>query len=223
MSDSLVSDISLNHNTVQDAVTNRIRSLILTRTFKPGDRLIQKELAAQLGVSRTPVREALHQLATEGLVTISPYRGAAVVEFAPEELEGIYHVRIALEGYASRLATSHITDEEIAGLKGIMSEMRVAFQERDPELMLDCNRRFYLHFYRATRQQRLYDMIVSHLDLSRQYRRLYFYLDHLYVSTIAEHEELVEAIEARDLDRVEQSARSSLEATLRGLITSLQT
>ena len=216
-------DITLEHNTILYAVTDRLRSLILTRTLRPGDRLIQKELAAQLGVSRTPVREALHQLASEGLVTISPYRGATVMEYAPEELEAIYHVRIALEGYGARLATQHITNEEIEYLKELIAEMRAAFSEHDPEVLLDSNRRFYLHFYQATRQQRLYDMIVSHLDLSRQYRRLYFYLDHLYRHTIEEHEELVNAIEKRDVDAVEHAVRTQLEATLNGLVTSLQT
>lgn len=214
--------LSLDRQTVLTAVADQIRTLILTRRLKPGERLIQNDLAVQLGVSRTPVREALQLLASEGLVTISPYRGASVTEFALNDLEGIYHVRIALEGYAGRLATRHITDEEVERLRELVAKMKEAFEQHAPDKQLEINRQFYVCLYQATRQQRLYEVVINYLDLSRQYRRIAFYLEDLTINILKEHDEILAAIERRDEDAVEQLLRVGLENTLASLRRSLE-
>lgn len=213
--------LALSHDTILATVVDHIRRLILTRQLKPGDRLVQNDLATQLGVSRTPIREALQQLAKEGLVTISPYRGASVASLEPNEIEGIYHVRIALESYAARLVARNITEDEVAILKTILGEMQNAYADGEPDVLLEVNRRFYLQMYKATRQQRLYDMIINHLDLSRQYRRLYFYMEHLAANTVAEHEQILRVIASGDEDDAETTIRTGLELTAQGLLQSL--
>jgi DNA-binding GntR family transcriptional regulator len=215
-------ELTLSRHTVMTAVINRLRRLILTRQLKPGDRLVQDELASRLGVSRTPIREALQQLASEGLVSISAYKGASVAAFAPDDIEAIYHVRIALEGYAARLVAANISHREIERLQSILEEMKRAFREGEPEELLEVNRRFYVNLYRAIRQQRLYDLIINHLNLSRQYRQLYFYLDDLAANTIDEHEKLLQAVSQGDRDAAEMLVKTGLEATVEGLIRSLQ-
>ncbi|MCC6617328.1 MAG: GntR family transcriptional regulator [Anaerolineae bacterium] len=212
----------LSHDTILTAVANRLRRLILTQQLKPGDRLVQNDLAAQLGVSRTPVREALQQLATEGLVMISPYKGATVAEFAPEEIEAIYHVRIALESYAARLVARNITDEEIDQLHSVLDAMKHAYVEGNADKLLDVNREFYVTLYQATRQQRLYDMILNHIDLSRLYRRMYFYLGHLAVNTVTEHTKIVDVVAQHDEDEAELMIRMGLEETAVGLVQALR-
>ena len=213
--------LGFSHHTMQESVVDYLRHLILTHQFAPGERLVQSDLADQLGVSRTPIREALHQLASEGLVTLSRYKGAAVTEFSPVELEEIYHVRIALESYAARLATERITDEELCELRRLVRQMREAFEARDRPRLQEVNRQFYICLYTATRQQRLYELTMNHLDLSRQYRRIYFYIDHLAANTVTEHERLLEALERRDAEEVERLTRLALQATLDGLKESL--
>lgn len=208
------------HQPVLAAVIRDIRLLILSRQIKPGERLVQNDLAAQLGVSRTPVREALQQLAREGLVTLSPYRGASVTAFEPAEIEAIYHVRIALESYAARLVARNITPAEIKALRGIHADMLRVYEDGEPDALLEVNRQFYAQMYQATHQQRLYDMIMNHLDLSRQYRRLYFYIAHLAANTVAEHDRIIRVIQSGDEDAAEAMIRSGLEATLQGLLRS---
>jgi DNA-binding GntR family transcriptional regulator len=215
-------EAALNHNTVLTGVVDHLRKLILTRKLPPGQRLVQSDLAARLGVSRTPIREALHQLATEGLVTISPYRGASVASISPDDLEAIYHVRIALESYAAHLVIRNITDEEIEQLKPLVAAMQQAFRDGKADEMLEINRQFYLQLYQATRQTRLYEVIVHYLDLSRQYRRLYFYFDHLAAYSIDEHEQLLKALEQRDEETAGLILGGGLEKSSASLLESLR-
>ncbi|MBK8020650.1 MAG: GntR family transcriptional regulator [Chloroflexi bacterium] len=216
-----LSDLTLSHDTILAEVVAELRRLILSRAYKPGDRLVQNDLAEQLGVSRTPIREALHQLAKEGLVTISPYRGASVASFEPADLEGIYHIRIALESYAARLVARNITSQEIATLREILAEMERAYNDGEPDVLLEVNRKFYMHMYQATRQPRLYEMIINHLDLSRQYRRLYFYIEHLAANTVQEHVKMIEAMASGDENAADMLMRTGLEATAKGLLNAL--
>jgi DNA-binding GntR family transcriptional regulator len=199
-------------------VVDRLRALILSRHLKPGERLVQSELAERLGVSRTPVREALHKLAAEGLVTISHYKGASVAALSRAELEGIYSVRTALEGYAAFLAAQHLTDEDLDVLDALLLQMKEAYQAGDRVRLLEVNRQFYLCLYKAARQQRLYEMIINHLDLASLYRQIYFWIDHLAANTVAEHENLLRALRQRDAQKAEQLTRVYLHKTASGLI-----
>src|SRR5690554_6210577 len=88
---------------VQEAVVSHLRNLILSGALPPGQHLVQEELSELLGVSRTPIREALNRLASEGLVTISTYKGASVARFSTDDLTGVYSIRAGLESYATYL------------------------------------------------------------------------------------------------------------------------
>jgi DNA-binding GntR family transcriptional regulator len=97
------------HLPLRQVVTNALRQAILGRRLKPGEHLVEERLAAELGVSRNPVREALRVLETEGLVDFSPRQGAFVTEFSGEQAREIVEVRAALEGLCARLATRRCT------------------------------------------------------------------------------------------------------------------
>lgn len=212
----------LARHTTQESVVDYLRTLILSHQFSPGERLVQSELAEDLGVSRTPVREALHQLASEGLVAISAYKGAFVNDFSLKELEEIYCVRIALEGYAARLATQHITEDDFRQLNSLVRQMNEIFQLEDRLQLLEVNREFYSSLYTIPKQQRLYDMIMQHLDLSNVYRRMAFSLDRLYMGTVANHEELLAVLRRRDANMAEYLTRLWLQNTSDMLISLLQ-
>jgi DNA-binding GntR family transcriptional regulator len=116
-------DASLAFQTREEFVAHRLREAILVGQLKPGDRLDQNEIAELLGVSRSPVREALRTLAAEGLVDVFPHRGAAVAELSVDELEEIFLIRRTLEGMAARLSALSMDDNEIAELETILEEM----------------------------------------------------------------------------------------------------
>lgn len=191
-------NIQIEHRTIRSSVTDRLRALILNRKLKPGERLMQDELAAQLGVSRTPIREALHQLAAEGLVTFSPYRGAYVPKPTVTDLEAIYSVRIALEGYAGYLAAQYITDEEVEQLEAVLRQMEDRLAQRDLQKLMELNRRFNTTLFAASRQPRLSDLAVEYMHMADAYRRLHLSVENLATQVIAEHRDMLNALRQHD-------------------------
>lgn len=209
-------------DTAQESVVDRLRHLILTRKLRPGERIVQSDLAEQLGVSRTPIREALHKLASDGLVTISPNKGASVADFSLSELEDIYSIRIPLEGYGAYLATQNITDQDLAQLEALLREMKEVFQTGDRWRLLEVNRQFYMVLYAIMERPRLYELIMRHLDLADLYRRMAFTLDHMYRHTISEHEQVLETLRQRDPEAAEHLTRLNLERTADNLMNFLK-
>lgn len=218
-----VADIStIERDTLQTVVTNRLRKLILTQKIKPGERLVQDELAQHLGVSRTPVREAIRQLEAESLVTILPYKGAAVSQVSPEELEGIYHIRLALEIHASRLAFHNCQAINITVLRSFVHDMQKAFEQEDPEAIVDNNHAFYNYFYALAKQPKLFDLIMTYIDKSKRFRQQHFYDKTLAKRTIDLHRELVEILEAKDEESFLEHMQQGLQTVATELIESLK-
>jgi len=207
----------LTRNTTQESVANRLRQLIVNRELRPGERIVQSELAEQFGVSRTPIREALHKLASDGLITLSPHKGASVADFSLSELEGIYSIRIAIEGYGAFLAAEQITDDDLGRLASLLDRMKAVFEEGDRWRLLEVNREFYALLYAIAKQPRLYDLIMKHLDMADLYRRMAFTIDTFYRHTIADHEELLAVLRTRDPEAAERLTRLGLEDTLASL------
>lgn len=112
------------HAPLRDVVADAIRQAIVSGRLKPGERLVEERLAAELGVSRNPVREAIRSLATEGLIEVTPRRGAAVMSLDTDDALEMIEVRAALEGLNARLAARHSTPTQIAALRKVLEEGR---------------------------------------------------------------------------------------------------
>ncbi|MDQ0163022.1 GntR family transcriptional regulator [Aeribacillus alveayuensis] len=110
-------------NTVQQFVTKKLREAILNGTLKKGDRVVQEEWASKLGVSRMPIREALQQLAVEGLVKIEPHKGAVATPITEEDIEEIYSIRTALESLAVVKSLPYLTDDDKKEIENILIKM----------------------------------------------------------------------------------------------------
>lgn len=208
--------------TAQESVATRLRHLILTRELRPGERLVQSELAGQLGVSRTPIREALHRLESDGLVKISPHKGASVADLSISELDEIYTIRIAIEGYGAYLAAQSITDEDLERLEVLVRRMREVFEQRDRWRLLEVNRGFYAELYAIANQPRLYELIMKHIDLAELYRRMAFAMDNYFRNTIADHEELLGAFRRHDPKEAERLTKAQLHKTRVSLLAFLE-
>jgi len=203
-----------------ESVADHLRSLILNRRLGPGERLVQGDLAEQLGVSRTPIREALHLLAAEGLVALSPYKGASVTVFSIEDLKDLYSIRIPLEGYGAFLATQSIASEQVATLHGLVEQMAALFDAGDRWKLLVVNRQFYATFYAIAGRQRLYELIMKYLDMAGLYRHMAFAMDDLYGHTLTEHLELLMAVKQGDAEEAERLTRANLERIVATLVAS---
>ena len=188
-------------------VAERLRRAILRGHFKPGERLDQNEIAELLGVSRSPVREALRTLAAEGLVEVYPHRGAVVAELSPAEFEEISIIRVVLESMAARLAAPHIDDERIALLKDILAELDCT---TDLDRWVELNRRFHNTIYQAVHRPRLLSFIENLRITMTPYIRQYITSDeHLNAARIG-HRRILEACIDRDDKRAQDETERHL-------------
>jgi DNA-binding GntR family transcriptional regulator len=144
MDQHIKSTLGANHSPLTELVVTALRERILSGGVPPGERLIEGKLSEELGVSRMPVREALRQLAAEGLVTIEPRRGASVTSFTPQQMRELVEVRATLEGLNAKLAAQRHDDQQIAEMQRILEEgTRVSKEGADDAVMLMMNQRFH--------------------------------------------------------------------------------
>jgi len=204
--------------TMQEAAVGHLRNLILSGQLIPGQRLLQEDLAEKLGISRTPIREALQRLANEGLVNISSYKGATVAKFSASEMIEVYSVRIALESYAASLAAKNVTEEDLEQLDILMKEMGAAFQNKEFEQLLATHHRLHAKIYTIAGKQRLYEHIIQYLDLTNLYQRMALSLGRGANDPIKEHIDILETLRNRDAEAIERMVRKHLELTMAELL-----
>ena len=176
--------------------------------FKPGDRLVESELAERFGVSRTPVREALQRLETQSMLARDG-RSLMVASLDHNQLAELYAVRTELEGLAARLAARHATDEEVRVLRAMVVEDR-ALLGGDPRLLSQANKRFHKQIHLASHNR----FLVQQLELVRRSMALMattsFAAEGRDGPALAEHERIVAAIEARDGDAAYQALKTHI-------------
>ena len=177
-------------------------------TYKPGDRLVESELAERLGVSRTPVREALQRLETQAMLTRDG-RSLIVASLDHNQLAELYAVRTELEGLAARLAARHATEEEVRVLQGMVAEDR-ALLGGDPRVLSRANKRFHKQIHLASHNR----FLVQQLDLVHRSMALMantsFAAEGRDEVALAEHDEIVAAIAARDGDAAYQALKTHI-------------
>ncbi|MFS8544517.1 MAG: GntR family transcriptional regulator [Limnochordales bacterium] len=188
-------------------VYTTVRDAILSNKFRPGERLSEERIAQQLQVSRTPVREALKRLHAEGLVEITPHRGAVARDPCGEELAEVCTVRDVLEGLAARLAARSISRIELYTLERLLNDMEQAMAEGRVEDLIEFNDQFHDTIWVATRNR----------YLAQQLRQLRQFISRLQVSTLTlperqaeahqEHVALYDALAAGDAEEAERRAR----------------
>lgn len=197
------------------SVTDAIRERILGGSFAPGDRLVEAEIARQLGISRGPVREALAHLRAEGLAYDEPRRGSFVAELSPSDIREIYELRAALESRAARLIIQRGDEAAFARLEEILGALRVAAAADDRATFAQRDAELHEELCRGSGNSRLHRVFVNHagvlgtllrLEVSTQYEAL----DGL----LAEHETLFAEINSRDVARAERACNDHLDQAL---------
>lgn len=189
-------------------VLERLRALILTGAYGPEERLIEEQLAERLGVSRTPVREALAMLEVEGLVEIAPNRGATVCSFSTEDVRDVYDLRAVLEGHAARRAAGRIEATELVRLWELAGEMEGLagrFEDHDEEVrvLVALNQEFHCTIVAASRNRRLGHLITRTVEIPLMFKAFYWYTPHERVISNHYHRQLLDALEKGDADRAE--------------------
>lgn len=183
--------------TVAAATLDGIRERILDRTYPEGEQLRQDVLAADLGVSRIPVREALRQLEAEGLVTFSPHRGAVVSSLSIADIEELFALRTRLEGILLRRAVPLLTNEDFDRAEEILDEYDAAFRNRDVAAWGDLNWQFHSTLYFAAHRP-VTMTVVERLHLhSNRYARMQLALTHGEARAQEEHHAILAAARKR--------------------------
>ncbi len=195
----------------QPQVYQILRQAILSEQLKPGERLVERKLAMQLGVSRTPVREAIRKLESEGLLKHIPRKGVVVARLSPQEAWEIYHIRAVLEGLAARLAAEWITAKELEHLEKLIAEMEKAVETKDLNYLNELNSQFNEAVYGAAKSPRLKQMISNLYDYIVSFARVGYSLPGRIQEVLAEHRALFEAIKKGDVEEAERVARKHVE------------
>ena len=205
--------------TREELVTDAIRQAILRGQFRPGDKLDQQDLANELGVGRSPIREALRTLGAEELVTHFPHRGAMVTERSVNELQELLFIRTTLEGAAARRAAECMGDDRLEALQAILAE---ADQTDDLQRILELNNLFHATIYAAYEQPYLVELIQSLRNKVAPYNRLYLDLDYTREQAWEDHRRIYEACVARDGAGAERETCRHLEQVFEGISRSIE-
>ena len=212
-----------------DKVYEKIKSLAIDYHFRPGERINEMELSTQLGVSRTPVREALNRLAKDGFMNLVPNRGFYSRDLTPEGVRELYEVRMVIEQATFHFACLRATDEEIAATTEIWEDVSLhQTQQRtakDWARIAEIDERFHMEIARISKNLRLYEMLDSLNSLSRFFRRIDLETPVRRNNAYEEHVEIIAALRLRDVEKgvrlVEQhislSAEHAIEVTKEGL------
>jgi DNA-binding GntR family transcriptional regulator len=211
-----------NYHTMQEIVTDAVRDAILNGKYPPGQRLVADELAKDLGVSRMPVREALHRLEVMGLVSLVPHKGAVVNELSESEIIEIYHIRAALDGLATRLAAPNLTQNDHARLKQLLKEMSAAVQAKDLERLLAVNREFHEVIWQAAHAPRLQALLQNLYDASQRFRNISLLLPGRINQITQDHRLITQALAQNSVADAERFAIEHHEGTARRLLRAFE-
>ena len=186
---------------LRDEVFNTLREKILKGVYKPGERLMEIHLADQLGVSRTPIREAIRMLELEGLVKRVPRKGAQVAKISKEDLQDVLEVRKALDTLSVKLACERITEDEIKLLNNAEREFEKALASKDVREIAEADVAFHDVIHSATKNGRLKSMISNLAERIYRYRFEYIKQQSDGGKTLMlEHREIMRCIESRDVE-----------------------
>ncbi len=210
------------HAPLRVSVLEALREAILEGQFAPGEPLVESHLAGQLGVSRTPVREALRALEREGVITALPGRRLIVAKPSEQEIHHLYDIRMALEGLAVRSAASRVTPADAIELRAMVAEMRDALARRQIDRLGAAGRRFHDALVRLSRNEILVAMLQGVAARTHYLRQLGLRDPVLAAETTEDHAELCEAVIAGDSARAERVSQRHIERGRQSLLRQLR-
>lgn len=207
---------------LRDVVFNTLRQAILTGDLKPGERLMEIHLANRLGVSRTPIREAIRKLELEGLVTMIPRRGAEVAQITEKSMNDVLEVRRALDVLCVELACERISEQEIKNLKAACDHFERAVRGKDAKKIAQADVELHDIILKATGNQRLIQLVNNLSEQMYRYRYEYIKDSSQHGRLIEEHRVIYESIVKRDKAAATQAAKVHIDNQEKAIIKQIQ-
>ncbi len=208
---------------LRDVVFNTLRRAILKGELKPGERLMEISLADRLGVSRTPIREALRKLEQEGLVVMIPRRGAQVADITEKDLNDVLEVRMALESLAIEKACKRMSEKDMEKLLAAAREFEKTTTEGDLVKLAEADVAFHEVLYQAAENVTLNQVLNNLREQIYRYRVEYLKDEEMRNQLVKEHGELCAAIKERDAEKAQEISFRHIENQRKGIIRSIQT
>lgn len=207
---------------VTQRIYKKIRMAILTGEIPAGERLVELDLAAKMQSSRTPVREALQKIASEGLIYSIPRAGYIVGEISEIDLQEIFEARIAIEQAAAKLALEHITPDEIEMIKANIEESEKTIKRGLKDQMVDFDTEFHDILCGASRNNRLIQFSQTLRDHLLRYRMIALRIPRMAKGATAEHKQIFKALQSKDSKKLEETIHFHLERSKEHILTCLK-
>lgn len=214
--------VNLNdYKPLREVIFNTLREAIIVGELKPGERLMEVQLADKMGVSRTPVREAIRKLELEGLVEMLPRKGAHVADLSVKDIMDVLEVRATLDGLATRLSASRITDEEIKELRHLLAQFINYVEKDNLQGSIKKDVEFHDIIYRSSRNEKLIQISNNLREQVQRFRVIYIKDYSSSRELIREHTEILEAIASRDpvaaMDCAQRHIKNQEETIIRSI------
>ncbi|HHW31241.1 MAG TPA: GntR family transcriptional regulator [Clostridiaceae bacterium] len=218
-----LSKVNLNdYKPLREVIFNTLKEAIIVGELKPGTRLMEVQLAEKMGVSRTPVREAIRKLELEGLVTMVPRKGAHVASLSPKDIVDVLEVRAALDGLAASLSSLKMKEDQIKELRQINKQFANFVAKENLQGSIKKDVEFHELIYRSSGNEKLMQ-IVSNLREQVQRFRVIYLKDYSSQKDIeSEHEEIIEAIAKKDPEAALNAAKRHIKNQEIGIINAIK-
>ena len=207
---------------IREVIYEFLREAILDGRIKPGERLIERDLAEKFRASRTPIREALRKLETEDFLEYIPRRGDVVKDINLEDIEEVYILRELLEALSIRHSVAKLTEAELEELRRVVEKTRLAEQEDRVDEVIQGLREFDAMLLNASKMKRVKSFVNLLQESLRSYRKLNILDPRRREQAVREHQEIFAAIVARDADRAEGLVRRHIQTARDALLNRLE-
>ena len=197
-----------NHRTLREQILSTIRGAIVNGQIRPGTRIMEPELAERFGISRTPIREAIRQLESEGLISVIPRKGAIVASISPQDISNFFDLKMILEGHAARLAAKNLTENDLMKMERVNRQIEAASTKKNLSRVLDLHNEFHEIFLRACGNDKLHAIVQN---LVTQFHRFHLIpvMPGTIKGSIRHHTEIIEAFRRKDAARAEELVRKN--------------
>ncbi|MFA5536537.1 MAG: GntR family transcriptional regulator [Bacillota bacterium] len=196
---------------LREVVFETMREAIIKGSLAPGERLMEVQLAEELGVSRTPVREAIRKLELEGLVAMIPRKGAYVADYSIKDITEVFEIRAALESFAAGLACERATEQELDELRILADRVWEMAKNNDLKNIIQVDTDFHERIYQSSRNSRLIQMLSNLREQIHRFRSTSLASPGRLQDTLEEHKGLVEAIVERNMPLAQRLALEHVE------------
>lgn len=203
---------------LRDVVSETLRQAIKDGVLKPGERLMEIQLAEELGVSRTPIREAIRKLELEGFVVMVPRRGTYVADISLKDISQVFEIRSALEELAAGLAAERITPDELEYLERMLVEINEFIDKGEFDKIVDADVRFHDVLYHASRNTRLVEILHNLREQMLRFRSISMHYPGRLAATWEEHRQMVEHIADHNSTMARKVAKRHMENSEKTLL-----